>query len=141
MNTNKLLIGTLIGGVAFFALGAILYGMLLKNTMAEMMPGAAGVMRADADMNMVAMIVGNLAAAFLLAYIFERWAGIRSFMGGMVAGATIAGLIALSYDSMMHGTTTLMTWGGVILDTVVSAVMGGVAGGVIGWWLGYNRKP
>ncbi|MBI5917652.1 MAG: hypothetical protein HY842_19960 [Bacteroidetes bacterium] len=140
MNTNKLLVGALLGGVAYFLLGWVLYGMLFAETLASMMPGMAAVQRAQADMDMVAMIVGNLVFGLLLAYIFEKWAGVRSFMGGMVAGATVGFLVALGYDSIMHGVTTMCSWGGVILDSVIFAVMSGVAGGLIGWWLGYNRK-
>ena len=140
MNTNKLLIGALLGGVAYFLLGWLLYGMLFMDTMASMMPNMASIQRTEADMDWVPMIIGNLVAGFLLAYIFEKWASIRSFMGGLVAGATLGFLIAFGYDSIMHGVTNLMTWGGVILDSVIYAVMSGLAGGVIGWWLGYNRK-
>jgi hypothetical protein len=136
MNTNKLLVGALIGGVAYFLIGWILYGMVFMDTMAKMMPKMADIQR---EPDMIAMIIGNLVAGFLLAYIFEKWAGIRTFMGGLVAGATIGFLIAFGYDSVMHGTTNLMNWGAVILDSVIYTVMSGLAGGLIGWWLGYKR--
>ncbi|MBI1225659.1 MAG: DUF1761 family protein [Bacteroidetes bacterium] len=140
MNTNKLLVGALLGGVAYFFIGWVLYGIIFKSTMESMMAAsAASVTRSNADMDFVALIIGNLVAGFLLAYIFERWAGIRTFKGGLIGGATVGFLIALSYDSVMLATTTLLTWGGVILDSVIYAVMGGLVGGVIGWWLGYKR--
>ncbi|MBK9015068.1 MAG: hypothetical protein IPM82_13920 [Saprospiraceae bacterium] len=140
MNTNKLLIGALLGGVAYFLLGWVLYGMLFMDTIASMMPGMAAVQRSDADMDMVAMIIGNLSFGLLLAYIFEKWAGIRSFIGGLVAGATVGFLLAFGYDCILHGTTTMCSWNGVILDSVIFAVISGLAGGLIGWWLGYNQK-
>ncbi len=140
MNTNKLLVGALLGGVAYFILGWLLYGMLFKATFAKMCPNFAAVERAEADMDMVAMIIGNLVAGLLLAYIFEKWANIRSFMGGLTAGATIGFLIALGYDSVLHGVTTLFSWSCVCFDAVIYAVISGLAGGLIGWWLGYNRK-
>lgn len=140
MNTNKLLVGSLLGGVAYFLLGWVLYGIIFKSTMESMMSSSASsVMKSDADMDFVALIIGNLVAGFLLAYIFEKWASIRTFKGGLIGGAVLGFLIALSYDSVMLATTTLMTWGGVILDSVIYAIMGGLAGGVIGWWLGYKR--
>ncbi len=138
MNTNKLLVGALLGGVAFFLSGWVLYEMVFKSILASMMTTIEGVNKSAPDM--VAMIVGNLVFGLLFAYIFEKWAGIRTFMGGLVAGATIGFLIAFGYDSIMHGLTNLMSWGGVVLDSVIYAVMGGLAGGLIGWWLGYNRK-
>jgi hypothetical protein len=138
MNTNKLLLGTLLGGVGYFLFGFILYGMVFRNTLASMMPNMASVQKEQPDM--IAMVISNLAAAFLLAYIFEKWAGIRTFMGGLVAGATIGFLIGFSYDAAFHATSTLWTWDGLILDAVICAVVNGLAGGIIGWWLGYNRK-
>jgi uncharacterized membrane protein YqhA len=140
MNTNKLLVGTLIGGVAFFLLGWVLYGMVFGKTLAELMPNMAAIQRPNMEYDMVAMVVANLALGFFLAYIFEKWASIRSFMGGLVAGATLFFVIAFAYDSIWHATTTVGSWGGTVLDAVISAVQGGLAGGVIGWWLGYNRK-
>ena len=140
MNTNKLLFGTLIGGVAFFLLGWLLYDMVFSKTLADLMPGMADIQRPNKEYDMVAMVVASLAFGFLLAYIFEKWAVIRSFMGGLVAGATICFIMAIAYDSIWHATTTVGSWGGTALDAVISAIQGGIAGGVIGWWLGYNRK-
>ena len=140
MNTNKLLVGALLGGVAFFLLGWLFYGMLFTDTLASLMPEMAKIQRPGAEIDMVPMILGNLTTGLLFAYIFERWASVRSFMGGLVAGATIGFMLAFSVDCIWHATTNLMTWSGVILDSVIFTVMCGLAGGVIGWWLGYNRK-
>lgn len=82
---------------------------------------------------MVPLVVVNFATGTLLCNIFEKWAGIRAWLTGATTGATIGALIALSFDSMIHGTTTLMSWGGVALGVVVSAILWGVTGAVIGW--------
>lgn len=139
MNTNKLLVGGLIGGVAFFLLGWVLYGMLFGEMISSMMPNSAAVMRADGDMDMLILFLGNLATGFGLAYIFEKWANIRSFMGGLVAGAIIGLLFYFGFDAVLHATTTLATLNGIIVDTLIYTAMSGLAGGVIGWWLGFRR--
>ena len=138
MDTKKLSLGALAGGLTYFLSGWLLYGILFANMLGSVIPGMKAIERQSGP-DMVAMLIGNLVAGFLLAYIFEKWAGIRTFMGGAIAGATIGFLVALGYDSVMHGTTTLMTWGGVVLDSIIYAVMSGLAGGVAGWVLGYKR--
>ena len=72
--------------------------------------------------------------------LFEKWASIRTWMSGAVAGATIGGLCALAFDSLIHGTSNLMTWKGVMADVIVYALLSTLAGAVIGWYLGYKRK-
>ncbi|MBL0026817.1 MAG: hypothetical protein IPO98_18325 [Saprospiraceae bacterium] len=75
----------------------------------------------------------------LLAYIFEKWAGIKTLASGAVSGALISCLMALSYDSMIHGTTNWMSWGGVFMDVIVFSLCGAVAGAFAGFTLGYKR--
>lgn len=136
MDTKKLLLGALAGGLTYWLAGWLLYGLLLADTLGSTMPGMKAIQR---EPDVVAILIGNLIGGLLLAYIFEKWAGIRTFMGGAVAGATIGLLIAFSYDSVMHATTTLMNWGGVVLDSLIYAVISGLAGGAAGWVLGYKR--
>ncbi len=139
MNTSKLLVATLFGFLGYFFAGFVNYTTVFAAALANACPGLHTNMRADADTDMGALVFGNLAAAFLLAYIFERWAGIRTWMAGAIAGAMIGALIALSFDSMMHGTTTLMSWSGVFIDAVVYAINSAIAGALVGWWLGFKR--
>lgn len=136
MNTNRLLLGTLTGFIGYFMAGYLFYVILFKDLLASTNPGMAGV---QAEPNMVAIIIGNLVAAFLLSYIFERWAGIREMLTGAGAGAIIGLLMALSYDSMIHGTTTLMTWNGVLIDTLVYTLISAVAGALTAFGLSYKR--
>jgi hypothetical protein len=130
---SKVLVGAVIGGVVYFLLGWIIYGMLLMDTMANYFTCA----RAEDDMQMLYIIIGNLLQGLLLAYIFSKWASISTFSGGAVAGGTIGLLMALSIDCIMYATSTVITSPtGIIIDAVIVAVMSAIAGGVIGWWLG-----
>lgn len=125
MDTKKLLMGTVVGGITYFILGFLIYGILL----AGMMQG--GCMRAETDMVWWAMIAGNLGFAMLLSYVFLK-SGVSGFGGGAQVGATIAFLVSLSIDLMMYATTTVMADPSAIaMDVAASAVMGGLAGGVI----------
>jgi hypothetical protein len=136
MNTNRLLLGTLVGIFGYFIAGGLLYTVVFKNLLASTNPGMASV---QSDPSILALIVGNLSAGLLLAYIFEKWAGIKTLASGAVSGALISCLMALSYDSMIHGTTNLMSWGGVFMDVIVFSLCGAVAGAFAGFTLGYKR--
>lgn len=130
MDTKKLLMGTVVGGVTYFILGFIIYGILLV----DMMQG--GCMRADADMVWGALIAGNFGFAALLTYVFLK-SGTSGFGAGAQVGAAVAFLVALSVDLMMYATTTAMTSMTMLAtDVAGSTVMGGVAGGVIAMVIG-----
>lgn len=134
---NRVLLAALVGGVAFFLMGWLVWGILLMDMMREMCPGMAGIEKNPPDM--VPLFLGNLVAGLFTALLFSRWAGINTFMGGLQAGAWVFGLIALSFDFTFMGTTTAMTWGGVVVDVVANTVVGAIVGGVVGWVLGYKR--
>lgn len=138
MDAKKFAIGTLAGGVAFFLLGWLLYGMLFMNFFEANAGSATGVNKES--MNMIALFLGNLAMAALFTLIFLRWANISTFVGGLKGGALIGLLVALGLDLTMFGTTNLMTLNGMVMDVVVYTVMSAVAGGVIGWLLGMGKK-
>jgi|WetSurMetagenome_2_1015567.scaffolds.fasta_scaffold807601_1 hypothetical protein len=133
MNT-KTLVGGLLGGVAFFVLGWLIYGMLL-GTMMESHTNM-NCMRPMADMSWPIMIAANLVWGFTFAYIFSK-ASIAGVSAGATQGAILAVLIGLSMDLFMYGTTTLypdLTVAGI--DVVINVIMGAIGGAVIGWWFG-----
>lgn len=138
MDAKKFAIGTVVGGIAFFLLGWLLYGMLFMNYFEANAGPATGVNKES--MNMAALFLGNLAMAALLTLIFLRWANISTFMGGLKAGALVGLLVALGLDLTMFGSTNIMTLNGMVMDVVVYTVMSAIAGGVIGWLLGMGKK-
>lgn len=137
----KLAAATVAGGIAFFVLGFVIYGLLLDPmVMRPNMIEYAGLMK-DPPM-WVPLVLANLVSALLLAYIFERWANISTFVGGLKGGAIVWFLISLSFQLMflafmnIHKNYTPM-----IADVVGSIVMGALGGGVIGAVLGMMGKP
>ncbi len=134
MNT-KMLVAGLMGGVAFFLLGWLLYGMLLQDTIANYQNG--DYMRADADMNLPLLVFGSLITGILVAYIYSQWASISTFLTGLQRGALIGFLLSLGMNCVGYATSTLMTeFTGVIIEVVIATVMWGLVGGIVGWWLG-----
>ena len=135
MDTKKLLLGTVAGGVTYFILGFLIYGVML----AGMMQGPC--MRAETDMVWWAMIAGNLGYAFLLSYVFLR-AGIGTLGAGLQAGAVVALVVALSVDLMMYATTMVIPdMMGIAVDVGASTVLGAGAGAVIGKLVGGGSAP
>lgn len=133
---SKTLIAAVIGGVAMFLLGWLFYGILFKDTFAGMAGSAGNVMRADSDLIFWALILGNLALGYLIAWIFSSWAGINTLAGGAQAGATMGFLFAFGFDMMMYATCNMMQLSGALLDIVVSTIMWAISAALIGWWLG-----
>ena len=136
MNT-KVLVGGVIGGVVFFLLGWVIYGMLLGDTMNSYMNPACT--KAEADMNLGVLALGNLFWGLAFSYILSNWSGTMSIQTGAIASAIIGVLIAAAYDLMIYSTSTVMTsMTGVFIDLIITAVMCGIVGAAIGWWL--SRK-
>lgn len=136
MNTQKFLIASLIGGVVFFLLGYLFYIVLLGSFFEGHSVGT-GYMKDPPDFLFI--ILGNLADGALLAYIFLKWAGIKTPATGAQAGAVIGLLMALAWDLLMYGTSNLMDITGTLADVIVVTIMMAIAGAAVGWYLGRGK--
>jgi hypothetical protein len=138
---SRVLVATIAGGVAFFALGFLIYGLLLDPYMKANMISYPGLMKEPMP-DMVPLIVANLANAFLFAFIFDYWAGIRTFVGGLKGGAILMFLTAVIIDLQFLAFMNL--WKGgfvpVIVDIIAATILGALSGGVIGLVLGLMSK-
>lgn len=130
MDTKKLLMGTIVGGIAYFFLGWIIYGMALMSVMAEYSNTAC--MRAEADMVWWALILSCFASAALITSIFLKVGNVSSFGSGAQLGAMISFLVSASMDLGMYSMTTSFTGlTGIVIDVVAATVMGAVVAGII----------
>ena len=131
---------TIAGGIAFFVLGFVIYGLILESTvMKPNMNVYPGLMKEMPDW--IPLILANMVSALLLAYIFDKWAGIRTFMGGLKGGAVIFFLMSLSFQLMFMAFWNLSkNFIPPIADVVGSTVLGAISGGVIGQVLGMMNK-
>jgi len=125
MNNKKTLTGGIAGGILFFLLGWLVYGILLTGFMNQH-PGSIGnVNRSDTDMQMGYIFAGSILQGFLLAYILVK-ANISSVAGGFITGAIIGFLIAASFDLTMYGTTYIMSKKGIMADIVAATLLSGI---------------
>ena len=138
---TRLLAAAVAGGITFFVLGFLIYGLLLENLMKPNMNTYPGLMNETPVW--VPLVLANFVSALLLAYIFEKWAGIRTFAAGLQGGAVVWFLIALSFQLMFLAFMNLhKNYIPVVADIIGSTVMGAIGGGVIAMVLGLmNKSP
>ena len=135
----RVLAATVAGGVTYFILGFLIWGLFLEDAMRPYMNVYPGLMN---EVPVWApLIFANLVTAFLFAYILDNWAQVRTFAGGAKAGAIIAFLQTLSLQLMFLAFMNIAkNYIPPIVDVIVATVMGAITGGVIGLVLGMMSK-
>ncbi len=138
MNTNKVLLGGIVGGLAFFLLGWLIYGMLLGDFMTA--HGNQCAMRPMEEMIWWAIIASNVVGALLLAVILD-WSNRTGLAEGAKVGAIIGLLLGLSMDLSFYSMSTLfLDLQGLIVDILIYTIMSAIAGAVIGWVMAMGKK-
>ena len=126
MNTKKLLIGGIVGGIVYFILGYLVYGILLRDFLK---PYVANVDRGN-DLIFWAIILSNLFMGFLLSYVMNR-GGVASVSDGLVTAAVVGLLLTSGYDLIMYGTTHLVSLRQIAVDVAAATVISAIAGAAI----------
>lgn len=139
MDTKKFLIGTLAGGIVYFFLGFLVYGILLQGFFEANSGSATGVMRLEDEMQWWALILGNLAYAGFITYVFLKWAHISTFKSGLRGGAAMGFLLILGYNLTSYGVMNLYNLTSTLVDIVVATAITAIIGGVVGAVL--HTKP
>jgi len=127
---SKFFLGGIVGSIVYLLLGWVIYGMLLK----DFMTSNGATMKANSDMVWWALIVGNVALGFLLAYVIGR--GAASVGSGAGTGFVVGLLVTLGFDLIMYATSTnagslKLIAADVAASAVLSAIVGAVVGGVM----------
>jgi hypothetical protein len=137
MNT-KLLLATVAGAIVSFFLGWIVFGMLLMDfyqSNTTLYPGLMNEMP-----NMVYLVIGQLAMAFFMAFVFQRWARFFSFAKGFTGGLFIGFFFTLVIDAYFISGMNLFSLKLMVIDVVINTVLIGIIGGIIGLILGTGKK-
>jgi hypothetical protein len=125
----KVLRGTVFGGIVYFLLGWLLYGILFMDFFSANMNQCAN--KADEDMIWWAMIVSNLATALLLTLIL-KWSGAKGIVDGLKTGAIFGILLTLSFNLSSWSMTTMYNnFPSLLIDLLVSTFMLTVVGMII----------
>ncbi|MCU0454916.1 MAG: hypothetical protein MUE74_01340 [Bacteroidales bacterium] len=125
----KILRGTILGGIAYFLLGWLVYGVLLMDFFSARINQCAN--KPDGEMIWWAMIVSNLALALLLTLILN-WKKAAGIVDGLVTGAIFGALFTIMMDFSFWSMTTMYgSISTILVEIVVSAALYGVIGMVI----------
>lgn len=137
MDFKKLILGGITGGVLFFLLGWLIYGILLMDFMNNN-PGTAGVI-GKPEPDYLYLIIGNMSMGFMMAYIFIR-SNVNTLAAGLVMGGIVGLLLSVGFDCVMYATTTMMSKKAMAADVAGSTIMSAIVGAVVGMILGMGKK-
>ena len=138
MNT-RVLVATVAGGAALFLFGFVMYDLILSTYMKGQMVPYPGLM--NETPNFATLILANIVWALLVTLIFERWATISTFVGGVLGGAMITFFMGLYFDLMNVSFMNLFNgMVPVVVDVIAFTIIGALAGGIIGAVLGMMPK-
>lgn len=125
----KILRGTVFGGISYFLLGWLVWGILLMDFMSANMNQCAS--RPEEEMVWWAIIVSNLAAALLLTLILN-WSKAKGVVDGFLTGALFGFLFGSIIDLSTWSMTTMYNNAGPLLvDILASTVVFAVVGMII----------
>ena len=126
--TQRLVLGTVIGGAVLTLLGYAIYGIVFADFFANNAGSATGVNRDS--FNFIALVAGQMAWGAVLTLILT-WAGVSS-VGQAVKIAAVAGLLfMLGIDLTLYGTTNIQNLTATFVDALLAAALFAVAGAAI----------
>ena len=137
----RVLAATVAGGITFFILGFVIFALILDPMVMKpnLNPEVVKFMKEPPAWGF--LIAFNFVAAFLLAYIFDKWATIRTFAGGVVGGAVIWFIVSLYIQLMFAAFMNVATsYVPAVADVIGTTINGAVTGGVVGLVLGKMNK-
>lgn len=125
----KILRGTVFGGITYFILGWLIYGIILNAFMQNNLNQCAA--RPDDAMIWWPMIVASLVLALFLTLVL-KWTGANGIMDGIKTGALFGLLFGISVDLSNYSmSTTFNNLSAVFVDVVVWVIMQALVGIVI----------
>ncbi|HZV68612.1 MAG TPA: hypothetical protein VFG10_03680 [Saprospiraceae bacterium] len=135
----KVLVATIAGSIIIFLLGYLIFGILLAPYTSVDDIHYDGLRKMPPDF--LLLMIKNIVQAFLLVYIFEYLAGIRTFLAGMKIGAITMFLITVSLNLNLLSIMNLHNgYTANILDVAGETIRMALGGGVIGAILGLMDK-
>ncbi|TKC09636.1 hypothetical protein [Pedobacter frigoris] len=135
---NKILISGIVGGVVFFLLGWLVYGIIMMDFMSANAGPAASMQKQVPDM--FHLVIANLAWGFLYAIVLGKWSSGLSIAQGAMRGALLALMVALFIDLTLYATTTMFTMECILADIVAMTVIGAIGGAAVTWVLRMKKS-
>ena len=136
MNWTKFAIATVIGGVVYFLLGWLVYGILLMDVTG--MPEAFREVNEypEEEFRISLMILSCLIYGAFLSWVAMKWAQISTFKGGFKMAAILGVFISLTLGLSLASMYKFASVQSTAIDALANIFVSGLSGGVIGWYLG-----
>jgi hypothetical protein len=129
MDAKRIVIGSIVGAVVLYALGYLVFNVLLESFYAANMTAVAGVFR-ESQMQW-AVAVGETASAVLLTLAILSRGGTPTLGVGAIAGAVVGFLVWWTADFVYYGFANVWNLTIVIVDPFVEAIHYAITGAII----------
>ena len=128
MAAQRLLIGTVVGGIVLFFAGYLIFGIVFASFFAANAGTATGVTKDP--FNFVALGIGQLAWGAALTLILS-WAGVKSIGQGATTAGIAGLLLFLGFDLTMYATSNTSNLTATLVDPILAAALFALAGAAI----------
>ena len=136
----RILVAALVGTIIFVLFEFVTWGVLFRDFFSTSRVEYPGLMKNPPDL--VLLTLFNFVWAFLLAFIFERWAEIRTFAPGALVGAASMAAVVLAVNLRDLALLNLLKNAAVVIPVklIAIAIAGAVGGGLMAVVLGKIRR-
>ena len=129
MDIKRLIIGTVVGGIALFILGYVIWNMLFTDFFAANAGSATGVVK---DPQVIwALAIGSLCYAALLTLAIGTRAASATIVEGLKIGAIVGGLMWFAVDLTLYAVWNVSNLTAAIADSLLELIRAGISGAVI----------
>lgn len=135
----RVVVAAVAGAIALSLLEALTYGLLLPEFIDANRVQYVGLVKDQPDL--IPYLLFNLVWSSLLAFIFDKWAGIRTFGPGSSAGAMIMVAVVLGINCGYLAFFNLLKNPVIVISVklIAMAITGAIVGGLIAVILGKMR--
>jgi hypothetical protein len=136
MDTKRLAVGTLVGGVVLFVAGYLIFDMAFASFYAAHEGSATGVTRTPQVV--WAVLLGSLAYGALITLAIKSRPSSSAGTGARI-GAVVGLLLWFTADFTLYGVTNIQTLTRTVVDPLLEAVRSGIAGAIVAVVLAKGR--
>jgi len=134
VDIKRLIIGTVVGGVALYILGYVTWQLAFADFFAANAGSATGV---EKDPQVIwAIAIGTLSYAALLTLAIGTRAGSATIVEGLKIAAIVGFLMWFGVDFILYGIVNLSNLTSTIADSLLEGIRAGISGAVIAAVLG-----
>jgi hypothetical protein len=132
----RVVVAAVAGAVVLSVLEFLTYGFLITDFINANRVEYAGLLKRPP--NVVTFVLFNLVWCSLLAFIFDKWANIRTFAGGASAGAIVLAAVVLAFNLEYVTFFNLLKNAAVVIPVklIAMAIEGAITGGLMAVILG-----